>query len=349
MDFNADEGLEIYFELSKFHNNASYCPSLAPTNLVDYDGCADYLAYLLNAEYVNENDGMSEILTYFVKGYYRKDGTTPADASITAKIDAFVAAYGDDYLADKGYGIFASGIPSIKNYHPTWYDAIFDPDHTGTDIDKAGFPATWNPDLTDVTKVGNLLTTSGNTLITLEDETLSKQLHATSIYGQTFAFAAKDEAWGITYIAIDDFYLNIVKDHLYVNLGLSLNGYETVLILSCDASATHTGFQYSFDVKDVYFGEIAASETLKQAAFSQIATAMASSSSLSSFFAFDAAASQIKIDLASVLNTEKDKIVATLPSVLQPTVEDAFNNLDLDMATEGTTIDGVGTMEFKTA
>ncbi len=362
---NDNEGLSVDFDLSAFSPNeaptycvptAQYDPHMAA---VDYRSCIDYTEYLLANSYLdNEHDDVKNFLIYLAKGYMRNDGTTPGDDAANAAVDAMVTRHGgDDFLNDAhfGSGPFSSGIPSITGYKPTWYEDLYGTDG-GKDADDPSIqPFTWTTEVNQAEVIANIALGNHQDYpmeARLDDATLSTRLRCTKFLGQSFAFPRKTAQgdWKVNAVYIDDFYCNFFSNKLVMNIGASVNGYETMLFMYADleeaASQPADGRSFYFRLGEDAFhlGGSASGKELGDLLFTRVKSAVANNAAMGSYFSLqevgegENAIRRLVLDLDPSIDEMRDEAVLTTPDPYKDAVRDAYDSASFSLAVEGTSI-----------
>lgn len=303
----ADKSIGAKFDLSPYHVNTTLGNPADSQPVIDYKACAEYMEYLLDNHYLTDEDPVDEFITYLVKGYYRKDGTTKTDKTVCNRIDKMIESKGDDFLKDAKFGtVFADGIPSIRDgadhYIPAWYSNIFDPDgdpsNGEADSDEM---VDFNEDLID--NYDDLLV--GGTLVAdIFDESLTDRLRCSALFARSYPLRDNNGgSWNVNHISIDDFYCNVLDNRFIIGTGFSVNGYETTVLIATSLDGTqpdNTGHSYVFTIDDVYIGDTIVKENLRKMMFEQVGNALSSNSAFNDYLSFDLEHSKMTLSLEPV-------------------------------------------------
>lgn len=245
-DFYQGKALTADVALEELHTNPTYCPNdkTAPINMSDYRG---QLKTLLDKGAIETDEtSQSYVFEYLVRGY-----THTSDVSKT-------------YLTGKTRDFSSIGISDISTYEgPINYGA-------------STIPSLVQKDLQDSANVGF----TSPILSSISEDEITSYLETTSIYGYSYILSRlKDD--GSTYkvnaIAVDDFYAQIVQDHLYLIVGVNINGYETSIIFDTLLQPSTTEYEITLKTDKVYYGNKEASGELKAAFYDLINESFASS------------------------------------------------------------------------
>ena len=372
INFGANEAIGAGFDLTKFHTNATLLPSAKDAILadIDYAACASYAEYLLDQGYIEQDaEYFSGFMTFLVRGYLRDDGDL-ADEDACAALDKLVQAKGDSFLSDKGEAgnaAFSSGIASIQHYKPSWYDSIYDPNHDGIDEDSnqnpvniaAGFTEKLNDALANPldsdkqTALTTYLTTHGNQLVSISDETFTTRFRASALHGQCFPFAAEEEdGYHFAYIAVNDFYAKVLNNTLLITISLSINGYDVYAIIEAQQSAEPSPNKNEFylDVKNIYLGELQMSQDFVETIFNRVAEAMAGSDGISDYLSLDVANKRLILNLQQIMVAKIEDSIGSLPDLVKNSLMEKLAILDTEMSLENDAadhpIDHSGTINF---
>lgn len=230
-DFETGNDLDVLFDLSKFHTNENYCSTSRPDDINDQLDLNKYKTQaitMLNNESIAQDDA-STLFKYLVMGYSKlsDDEKTIID-SCSSWNDIEISSY-TEY----------KGIYEVLSTDKTFNSIIKDNFDYQTFIsDKI---------------VGKVSETDLDELIRAQD-----------MIGYSTVFTKKvDDSYELTYICCNDFYVNIVDDKMYMIINLSINGYETSLILDSTYN-TMSGYTMVLDINNLYLGEIACDDEFRK-------------------------------------------------------------------------------------
>lgn len=104
-----------------------------------------------------------------------------------------------------------------------------------------------------------------NKIISISEYDIDNYLASTSLIGTSYVLASKSTTgvYNVSYIDIDNFYSNIVKDHIYYVVGININGLDTRLIVDTKLNnEVDEPYNLSFNIDNIYYGETIADQKL---------------------------------------------------------------------------------------
>lgn len=144
----------------------------------------------------------------------------------------------------------------------------------------------------------------------INEDDVYQALLDTNVIGNSYLLHRKVEEnkYKINYYALNDFYANIVDNHIYLVIGIIVNGYQTNVeidakYLSCNPEI----YSITFDINDIYYGENIVSEDFKAQIFTLLANGTKNNESVS----IDQEQKQMIIDISSSLS-DTDKAAINL-------------------------------------
>lgn len=350
------DALAVDFDLSNFSPDlapdycvptASYDPDMAA---IDFKSCIAYTKTLLDGGFLTAEDDIKGFITYLAKGYMRRDGSTPCDQAANEAVDQIASRHGGDgFLASAhGTGSFASGIASITGYEPAWYENLYGTE-AGKDADDPSIqPFTWTEEVDQVALATALaLGQEANFDLeaTLDDVTLTRRLHCTQFLGQSFAFPRKIEenVWKVNAFYVDDFYCNFFSDQLVMNIGVSINGFETTLFIkagveeAAEQPADGRSFLFRLDEDSFHFGGTTAGGKLGDVLYERVKSAVSNNAAMGKYFALDERDSTryLVLDLDSSIDEMRDEALASTPAAYQDRVREAYDSASFTLGVEG--------------
>jgi hypothetical protein len=310
-NFHDGKALSLNINLEEVHNNSTYCPTLkeAPLKMSDY---RTKLKSLLDAKAIDVNaDDEAYVFDYLVRGYEH--------ASSQAK------TYIDSATRD-----FSSvGISDIKTYEGGIdYNAKSIPDLVQVDLEASSKTLFASP-----------------TVSSISENEISSYLQTTSIYGYSYILSRVNDGasdYKVNAIAVDNFYSEIVNDHLYLLIGVNMNGYETTVIFDTLIQTSASQYQITLATDKVYYGSKEASGELKAVFYDLINQSFANSNWIT--FNNDttsAAYGHITIDFENAIKTSN--YYAALESYL------TLNNKKLAITLEGQDLAAEGNLVLSIA
>lgn len=178
--------------------------------------------------------------------------------------------------------------------------------------DKANYQGYYHPSAS--VSVENVIKNNINSIvnagITIDEDTVNDYIKTTALIGTCYALTYKgliDTEYDANYIVLDNAYVNFLDDKMYLNIGVSMNGYETTLIL--DASVKEkTQYGLILSTDKVFYGTHEINEDLKKELFKIIASAFTSSGWLT----FNGETGEFTIDFETYIKNNsgalKDKL-----------------------------------------
>jgi hypothetical protein len=231
-DFYSNSKATIGVDLTQVHTNATYCPSgrVVPNDLGHY---RDQLKTLMDAGKIDINEDAEEyVFDFLVRGY------------------AHCGSDARHYLTSATRDFSSIGINDITTYTgPLDYNVPTIPSLVEADVKAAGSSGFSSP-----------------TISSLSEEEITAYLITTKIYGYSYILSRENDAkngYKVNYIAVDDFYSEIVDDHLYLIVGVNMNGYETSIIFDTAQVKNSEEYKITLATSKVYYGGFEASGNLK--------------------------------------------------------------------------------------
>jgi len=255
-DFYKDARISGNVDLTSLHTNETYCTPDKELG-IDIGPYRDKLKTLLDHKIIGtEENEEANAFDYLIRGY--------ANASTEAKA----------YMAGKDLTSI-----SVSDYTTYTGSSL----HYAKSIDDSVKEQINIPDIAlgKVAKLG-------------ENE-INDVIKTTEVFGYSYLLTSEEEElYKVNYITVDNFYCNIIDGHLYLVVGVSINGYETSVILDSVPSAMN---QYSLELRTdkVFYGTHEASANLKNLFFSLVSRSVESEGWMS----FDKTNGNIVIDLSS--------------------------------------------------
>ena len=367
IDFNADKTLRLVIDLRSFHGSNRYGVDaddpayVAWRTSIDYDGVIAYLKYLYDEQFLNTEDDVANLLTFFLKGYCYKNGKSYSD-TVKNWMDDFAAAHGDGFFSDKRAGAFPAGIPSIVGYYGdevAWYDSLYDSDGDGVyAYDEEMVHITSKMDNVKILVPSSFafLSNEGDAIAWIEDVDLTGTLRCQDLFAQItpivgeYVDQVSNGKYHIDYFGFDDIYAKITDNHLAICIGLSLNGYECNITVVASPAAEQPAEKNKFklDFDNVYIGYNTVSQGFKDYIYDMLGDTMESSED--EFFYIDNSGSvpSIIINGAKVINDTADQVEGNYAAGVADLVVPILRNMKLDLCLEGDN-NGVGRMLFRVA
>lgn len=266
-DFYTDKSLSVGLDLSLFSNNVNYVTT--DKNLTDLDlkTYVDNLETLLDNKIIDNSGSHDQyVYDYLTKGY----------TNISDEAKAYI-----DTLDLSSIGITINQL------------------YTGYQHDSD------NQDIVENTILNNQENLLTEGVITLDEEIVNEYLLSQSQFvttGYVLTGLVEDNDYDVVYFAIDNCYINFLQDsngdeRMYLTLGLSVNGYETVLCLD-SVKTESTAFGMTMTIDNIAFGNHSMNENLQNEIFSLVGDAL----STSDWLTFDATSKTFTIDFQPYLS-----------------------------------------------
>lgn len=248
-DFYSGHSLSVNVPLSQVKTNAAYCPaSSAPVH--DFGPYRDKLKTLMNGGKIDTDETSLEyVFDFLIRGYQH----CGQDAR--------------SYLGQATRDFSSVGINDITTYAgiPD-YSAPAIPDLAQADLDASA----------------KSVTPFANPIISINEDEITAYLRTTNIYGYSYILSrpyASGEGTGykVNYIAVDDFYAEVVNDRLYLIIGVNMNGYETSIIFDTVKKDTASPYVITLNTDKVFYGTLEAGADLKKIFYDLINESFANS------------------------------------------------------------------------
>jgi hypothetical protein len=212
-NFNDEKAIKASVNLTSLAINDLYCTPIKNLNIPLEDYCTT-LKNMLNDGAIDDTHA-SIIFSYLLLGYADMDDDTKT------------------YLATCDFSSY--GIADVTTY--TGY-----PLHHDDDIEKI---------LKDqITPAGIAMGKIGQ----INEDQINEVIKSTKVVGYSFLLYFKqNNQYKVNYITLDNFYINILNDKMYLNIGLNLNGYETSIVFIATPTDC-TNYRLNFSLDKAYFG-----------------------------------------------------------------------------------------------
>lgn len=178
--------------------------------------------------------------------------------------------------ADSVYKFLYYGYPRVDTQIQTLVDNL---DLSSVNITNAssylGYSADLNKDTNADEEVKNstdpVQIAATGEIAQISENIFDKSMRGEDIIGYTYAFKGEDHGtYKYNAITIDNFYTVIKDGELDLVCSVSVNGYDTHLIINTETQATPDNYCLNLKVVDVYYGTQKASETLIDALYDLI-------------------------------------------------------------------------------
>lgn len=192
--------------------------SLEKETNIDFDTYIEMLEAVINNEIIS-NDYKETIFSYLIFGY---DKLTNNEKAIIDDLDLSII-----------------GITNNQTYQGIQYNGV-------TDLNEI---------------VNNNITYSNpyESILKIDEDEFNGFLKNQNLIGYNYLFEKeKDNHYSYNFLAIDDFYINFLNDKLYLDIGFSINGFDTSIFM--DFVSTNGNDKIELSLSNVYFGELEANQ-----------------------------------------------------------------------------------------
>lgn len=309
LNFNSDKAIKASIDLSSLASNAAYSLPLASSSVnLDYSKYATALASLLNSGSVSLSSAQT-VFDYFMFGYSSLSETNKS--VVTRSLS--------------GKDLTSIGITDLTAYEGLGYGEELDAD-SKMDEFKANVPTA------ALAIAGGGSTSLGS----IKESDFSSLFENADIIGTSFlAIYQEGDVYHVNLVGIDDCYTNIIDDHLILTVGLSFNGYKTILVADLkDGKSSATDFKMELSFASLSFGNMAISLTDGNSIESGLYSALKSGLGGISWVSFDDANKEIIVDFTSLASS------SGLTSLL------SVAGLTPSLALKGADISAAGTLDF---
>lgn len=286
-----DSGIQASLDLSGMAQNADRLTKDKDTN-VDLTPASQALATLLNAQIVTPGDA-TLVFQYLVRGWANSGSNTQA---IVGNLD-----------------LASVGIPDPKAYAGLLPDIGKGFDFKKALVDQLTFDVN-HP--TAVAKLG-------------EDD-LRSLIYQGGFLGYSYPILAQnDSGYRVSYVSIDDAYVNLLDGKLELVFGIDVNGFETYLI----ADMTKTSYQnhaLTLSIDDFYLGNYRLSGEVSDYLVGLFHEAIGTNE----YLKIDTANKALVVDFNSAI----DSAIASSPEgeAIRPYLSDDVDLIGADLAANGT-------------
>ena len=174
--------------------------------------------------------------------------------------------------------------------------------------------------------------TTNNEIGRLTEENINHFINATNIIGYSYFMEREvdENTYKVNTLTIDNFYANIIENNLMLVIGVSINGYETLICIDmaykeCDS----LNYNLTFDISEMYFGEDVASDKLKSNVYSLVEKALENDETLF----FDKETTTLTINILNSISAEAKAVI------------DATGGMEFEMS--GKSLNDDGELIFK--
>lgn len=288
-DFYTNKAVNGLLSLQDFHNNPTYCSY--NDYVIDFNNkelLNRYLPSLLKEGKVNEQniDTVSKFLSY---GYTQLDESEKTFIDTQDYLAATLGKSLADYSTDRELK-FASKGAALKDVEQI------------EDIVSKQVSDSLTP-----TRIAEIIASNGGKVsdIAIDEIQLHDVLKTNPIvgYGKTFYRPTTDGSYKVSFITLDNIYLNIVNNNIYYIVGLNINGYEVTLILSTIIQSSGNGkLSFKLDSNNVYLGNYKLPSTL----FNSLTTMLGEAIGNSGWFSYDGTTNSFVVDFSEAIENNSE-------------------------------------------
>ena len=269
---NAQKALSFDTELSSLHTNDNYVV-LADSLGLDLASYNTKLVTLLNKGIVDPSqNNLPNIQQYLIRGY---DGVSASVSNAVKDLD-----------------LSSIGIADYQTYK-------------GADLEagKADIRASMTTQaLANLPKFA-----TEHVVGAISEAEINSMLHASSLIGSGFDMTLNNSETGKdytnVYIVFNDVTAQIVNDHIYFSMSVSLNGYDVRFVVTTLIDTTETemeNYRIGLKIENLYFGSELVGETLKADIYKYLTDAFSGSDGISY------SNNRFIIDFSSAINPATD-------------------------------------------
>lgn len=240
---NENDALVMNLSLSKFADNQTYTDTTKKLN-ADLSSYPSQMNTLLSDNIIAATqDEMNKTMDYLLKGYEKSSDDVKS------------------YVQDKDFS--SIGIQNTMAYTGVTLG-------TETEIDNI---------LTSQFNKVHLATFTPGKIAELTETEIGYAILQSGIFGKSYVFfdQNKDSSYTINYLTVDDAYCQILDNALDLIVGININGYETVVVLSTDAS-TMQDLKINLTVKQLFYGEVKLNDDMKNFIYGILESSLSDSS-----------------------------------------------------------------------
>lgn len=302
-DFYKNKGIQGLLSLQQFHNNDAYCSY--NDYVIDFEGkkvINQYLPTLLKNGNVNENniDLMGKFLTY---GYTQLNSTEKTLIDNASYLPSVLGKSVSEYSEEREAKYASKGKPLSE---VETIDSIVTK-QVGDALTPARAIEIKNND-------GGKIVDAKISEIDLHDSLKTNSIIG---YGKVFFRPTDDGSYKVSFISVDNLYVNITKNNLYFIVGININGYEVTMALpSIFGSAGNGKINFTLDSDNAYFGNYKIQSSL----FNSFTTLLDNSFNDESWITYDGRYKRFTLDFSKAVNE-----VAEIKYLKQ-------NGLDIDIS-----------------
>ncbi|MGM9874148.1 MAG: hypothetical protein ACI31G_04490 [Bacilli bacterium] len=273
LSIKENEFISLNLDINNLDDNSTYKTVDKETN-VDFEPYINKLETVVNSNIIN-NENKEMMFSYLI--------------------------YGFDYLTDEeklivnGVDLSSIGITVNSLYQGITYE-----------------------DSVDLkTVINNKITYSNpnESILKIDEDEFNGYLKLQDLIGYNFLLEKEisENNFNYNYFAIDDFYINFLNDKLYLDIGFSVNGFDTSIFMDF-MSINNNSNKILLSLSNVYFGNLTANEETIDLLFDIL---VSNFSDTTGFLTVDKVNKTITIDLFSLFSQEIKDTIAMLGGDLE--------------------------------
>ena len=142
-------------------------------------------------------------------------------------------------------------------------------------------------------------------LAKIDENMINDYLKSKSIIGQSYLLKKyQDGGYAYNHISIDDFYINMMDNKVIINIGVSINGLNTIIIICFDAQKETKNNQLTLKYNQMYYGNLKAEDSFSDIIFNLLEKELKNDS----FINVNVTDKEISFNLNNILD-EKSKLI----------------------------------------
>ena len=305
INFNSDKAIKASLDLKSLASSSTYSMPMASSSLnIDFAPYKSMLATLLSNGSVSTSQA-EIIFNYFMFGY---SSLSDSDKSVVSSCLT-------------GQDLSSIGISNLTSYEGLNYGAEIDTDAKMNQFKLA---------------IPGYIARTATSLGSLTEADFSSLIESMPLIGTSYLAIRKDgTAYKVNAITLNESYVNITDDHLILTLGLSFNGYNTVLVADFkDKKTSSADYKVELSLAGLSFGEKTITLGEGNAIETSLYSSLKSGMSGIDYISFDDSSKEMIIDFTSLATS------SSLVSALN------LANLNIDLVLKGDDIGSNGSLLF---
>ena len=285
-DFYNNKSISGLMSLQQFHDNADYCSY--NDYVIDFEAKKEISKYLPTLLKNGNIDGTNiDTFTKFISyGYSQLNDTETNTIKDASFLPAALGKTLDEYSSERA-AKFATKGAALADVVPV-DQLVYD------QVEEALTP----------TRVAEIIANNGGEVVdaSVSEVQLHDVLKSNEMigYGKTFYSVNADGSYKVSFISVDNLYINIIDGNLYFIVGININGYEVSMILSTNVQTGSNGkIYFKLNPNGAYMGTYKLPATLFES-FSQL---LSQSVGNSGWFSYDSVNKRFAVDFADAVNS----------------------------------------------